>query len=159
MTVERVQPMTVSFRRQHDVLINAPAEAIYDFLSNPNFRPLWRPASAKVEAADRPLTRGETFREEWHLRRGIVVLNWIVLDDEPPNSWTIRADTEFVGPIVIRYCLEPEGDATRIIHHVTNPRRPSEPSLEQIQCVDEEIVSGLAALKRQVEDRLRTQAA
>ena len=49
MTVERVQPMTVSFRRQHDVLINAPAEAIYDFLSNPNFRPLWRPASAKVE--------------------------------------------------------------------------------------------------------------
>jgi uncharacterized protein YndB with AHSA1/START domain len=151
--------MTVSFRRQHDVLINAPAEVIYDFLSNPNFRPLWRSASAKVESADRPLTRGELFREEWHLRRGVVVLNWIVLDDEPPNSWTIRADTEIVGPIVIRYCLEPEGDATRIIHHVTNPRRPSEPSLDQVRCVDEEIVAGLAALKRQIEDRLRTQAA
>lgn len=151
--------MTVSFRRQHDVLINAPAEAIYDFLSNPNFRPLWRTASSKVEAADRPLTRGERFREEWRLRRGTMVLDWIVLDDERPNSWTIRADTDLVGPIVIRYCLEQEGDATRIIHHVTNPRRPSEPSLDQVRCVDEEIVAGLAALKRQVEDRLRTQAA
>jgi len=159
MTVEGVQQMTVSFRRQHDVLINAPAEAIYDFLSNPNFRPLWRTASGMVEAADRPLVRGEKFREEWRLRRGIVPLDWIVLDDERPNSWTIRADTEIVGPIVVRYCLLPEGDATRIIHHVTNPRRPTRPSLEQIQSIDEEIVAGLAAIKREVEDRLRTQAA
>lgn len=151
--------MTVSFRRQNDVLINAPAEALYDFLSNPNFRPLWREASRKVESADRSLRRGETFREEWHIRRGIVVLNWIVLDDERPNSWTIRADTDIVGPIVVRYCLEQEGDATRCIHHVTNPRRPSEPTPEQIQCIDQEIVTGLAALKRHIEDRLRTQAA
>lgn len=151
--------MTVSFRRQNDVMINAPAEAIYDFLSNPNFRPLWREASRKVEAADRSLRRGETFREEWHIRRGIVVLNWVVLDDERPNSWTIRADTDIVGPIVVRYCLEQEGDATRCIHHVTNPRRPSGPTPEQISCIDQEIVSGLAALKRHVEERLRTQAA
>jgi uncharacterized protein YndB with AHSA1/START domain len=151
--------MTVSFRRQHDVLINAPAEKIYDFLSNPNFRPLWRPTSNKIEAADRPLRRGERFREEWRHPGGIVVLDWIVLDDERPNSWTIRADTEIVGPMVIRYCLEPEGDGTRIIHHVTNPRRPSEPGLEQVRRVDEEIISGLAALKRQIEDQLRTQAA
>ena len=151
--------MTVSFRRQNDVLINAPAEAIYDFLSNPNFRPLWREASRKVESADRSLRRGETFREEWHIRRGIVVLNWVVLDDERPNSWTIRADTDIVGPIVVRYCLEQEGDATRCIHHVTNPRRPSGPTPEQIRCIDQEIVSGLAALKHHIEERLRTQAA
>jgi uncharacterized protein YndB with AHSA1/START domain len=151
--------VTVSFRRQNDVLISAPAETIYDFLSNPTFRPLWREASRKVEAADRSLRRGETFREEWHIRRGIVLLHWIVLDDERPNSWTIRADTDIVGPIVVRYCLEQEGDATRCIHHVTNPRRPSEPSLDQIRCIDEEIVAGLAALKRQIEDRQRTQAA
>ena len=151
--------MTVSFRRQHDVLINAPVEAVYDFVSNPNFRPLWRGASSKIEAADRSLRRGEKFREEWRLRRGIVALNWIVLDDEPPSSWTIRADTDIVGPIVVRYCLEPEGDATRCIYHVTNPRRPSGPSQDQVRCVDEEIVAGLAALKRQVEERLRTQAA
>jgi len=151
--------VTVSFRRQNDVLINAPAEAIYDFLSNPNFRPLWREASRKVESADRSLRRGETFREEWHIRRGIVVLNWVVLDDERPNSWTIRADTDIVGPIVVRYCLEQEGDATRCIHHVTNPRRPSGPTPEQIRCIDQEIVSGLAALKHHIEERLRTQAA
>jgi len=152
--------VTVSFRLQNDVLINAPVGAIYDFLCNPNFRPLWREASVKIEAAaDRPLTRGEKFREEWRLRRGTVVLDWIVLDDERPNSWTIRADTDIVGPIVIRYCLEPEGDATRCIHHVTNPRRPSGPSEEQVRCIEAEIMAGLASLKRHVEERLRTQAA
>jgi uncharacterized protein YndB with AHSA1/START domain len=151
--------MTVSFRRQHDVLINAPAEAIYDFLSNPNFLPLWRDAARNVEAPDRSLRRGEKFRYEWHIGRGFVTLDWVVLDDERPHSWTIRADTDIVGPIVIRWCLEQEGDATRCIHHVTNPRRPSEPSLDQIRNIEQDIVTGLAALKRQVEDRLRTQAA
>ncbi len=151
--------MTVSFRRQHDVLIEASAETIYDFICNPKFRPLWSAASEKVDAPDRPLKRGETFREEWHLRRGTIVLDWIVLDDERPNSWTIRADTDIVGPIVIRYCLEQEGEATRCIHHVTNPRRPSGPSPEQIRCIDEEIVSGLAALKRHIEEGPRTPAA
>jgi len=151
--------MTVSFRRQHDVLINAPAEVVYDIVCNPNARPLWCEASRKIEAPDRPLKRGERFREEWRTRRGIVVLNWIVLDDERPNSWTIRADTDLVGPIVIRYCLEEEGDATRCIHHVSNPRRPSEPSPEQVRCIDEDIIAGLAGLKRYVEERLRTQTA
>jgi uncharacterized protein YndB with AHSA1/START domain len=151
--------MTVSFRRQHDVLINAPAEVVYDIVCNPNARPLWCEASRKIEAPDRPLKRGERFREEWRTRRDIVVLNWIVLDDERPNSWTIRADTDLVGPIVIRYCLEEEGDATRCIHHVSNPRRPSEPSPEQVRCIDEDIIAGLAALKRYVEERLRTQTA
>ena len=151
--------MTVSFRRQHDILINAPAEVIYNIVSNPNSRPRWCEASRKIEAPDRPLRRGERFREEWRTRRGIVVLNWIVLDDERPNSWTIRADTELVGPIVIRYCLEEEGDATRCIHHVTNPRRPSEPSPDQIRSIEEDIIVGLAGLKRYVEERLRTQRA
>ena len=42
--------MTVSFRRQHDVLINAPAEVVYDIVCNPNARPLWSEASRKIEA-------------------------------------------------------------------------------------------------------------
>jgi hypothetical protein len=149
--------LTVSFRRQHDILINAPAEVIYDIVCNPNARPRWCEASRKVEAPDRPLRRGEKFREEWRTRRGTVVLNWVVLDDERPNSWTIRADTDLVGPIVIRYCLEEVGDATQCIHHVSNPRRPAEPSPEQIRCIEEDIVAGLAGLKRYVEERLRKQ--
>jgi len=151
--------MTVSFRRQHDVLINASAEFIYDIVCNPNSRPLWCETSRKVDSPDHPLKRGNRFREEWLTRRGIVVLNWVVLDDERPNSWTIRADTELVGPIVIRYCLEQNGEATRCIHHVTNPRRPSEPSPKQVQSIDEEIIAGLAGLKRHVEERLRTRTA
>jgi len=151
--------LTVSFRRQHDILINAPAGVIYNIVSNPNSRPRWCEASRKIEAPDRPLRRGERFREDWRTRRGIVVLNWIVLDDERPNSWTIRADTDLVGPIVIRYCLEEQGDATQCIHHVSNPQRPSEPSPDQIRRIDEDTIAGLAGLKRYVEQRLRTQTA
>lgn len=148
--------MTVSFRRQHDILINAPADVIYDIVCNPSRRPLWCEASRKIEALDRPLKRGERFREEWRARRGKIELNWIVLDDERPNSWTIRADTDLVGPVVIRYCLEEQGDATRCIHHVSHPRRPSEPSPEQVRCIDEDIAAGLAGLKRYVEEQLQT---
>jgi len=151
--------LTVSFRRQHDILINAPAEVIYNIVSNPKSRPRWCEASRKIEAPDRPLRRGERFREDWRTRRGIVVLNWIVLDDERPNSWTIRADTDLVGPIVIRYCLEEQGDTTQCIHHVSNPQRPSEPSPDQIRRIDEDTIAGLAGLKRYVEQRLRTQTA
>ena len=65
--------MTVSFRRQHDVLINAPAEVIYDIVSN--------------------------------------------------------------------------------------PQRPSEPSPDQVRCIDEDIVAGLAGLKQYVEGRMRGRTA
>jgi hypothetical protein len=148
--------MTVSFHRQHEIRIDAPAEAIYDVISNPNFRPLWCEATARVEAADRPLKRGERCHEEWRTRHGVLGLDWIVLDDERPNSWTIRADTDVVGPIVIRYCLSQDGAASRCLLHVNNPRRPSEPSPELLQRIDDETRAGLAGLKRLVEELLRT---
>ncbi len=148
--------MTISFHRQHEILIDAPAETIYDVICNPNFRPLWCEASIRTEAPDRPLKRRETFREEWRRRRGIVVLKWVVLDDDRPDSWTIRADTDLLGPIVIRYCLSPEGAATRCIEHVSNPRRPSDPSPDQLKRIDEEAIAGLAGLKQLVEQRVRT---
>jgi hypothetical protein len=148
--------MTISFHRHHELLIDAPAEAIYDVICNPTLRPLWCRDSSSIEAADRPLKRRETFREEWRRRRGIVGLTWVVLDDDRPDSWTIRADTDFIGPIVIRYCLAPEGAATRCIEHVSNPRRPFEPSPDQLKRIDEEAIAGLAGLKRLVEQRIRT---
>jgi uncharacterized protein YndB with AHSA1/START domain len=147
--------MTVSFRRQQEVLINAPAEVVFDIVSNPHRRPFWYEASHKVDAPDRPAKRGERFREEWRIRRGIILLDWIVLDDERPSSWTIRADTDLLGPIVVRYCFEQDGEATRCIHHASNPRRPSEPSSDQVQRIDEDISAGLTSLKRYVEDRMR----
>jgi hypothetical protein len=148
--------MTISFHRQHEILIDAPAEAIYDFICNPNLRPLWSQDSSSIEAPDRPLKRRETFREKWRRRRGIVGLTWVVLDDDRPDSWTIRADTDFIGPIVIRYCLAAEGTATRCIEHLSNPRRPSEPSPEQLRRIDDESTAGLASLKRLVEQRMQT---
>jgi hypothetical protein len=147
--------MTMTFRRQHEILIDAPAEAIYDVICNPNFRPQWCQSSSRIEAPDRPLKRRETFREEWRRHRGIVRLEWVVLDDDRPESWTIRADTDFIGPIVIRYCLAPEGAATRCIQHVSNPRRPSEPSPDQLRTIDGESMTELAAIKRLVEQRMR----
>jgi hypothetical protein len=148
--------MTITFRRQHEILIDAPPEAIYDFISNPNFRPLWCEASSRIEAPDRPLKRRETFHEDWRRHRGIIHLKWVVLDDDRPDSWTIRADTDFIGPIVIRYCLVQEGAATRCIQHVSNPRRPSEPSPEQLNSIDKESSTELAGIKRLVEQMMRT---
>ena len=151
--------MTVAFHRQHEILIGAPVEAVYDVIANPNFRRVWCEASSGIESAERPLKRGERFREKLRTRHGILDLNWVVLDDERPNSWTIRADTHVVGPIVLRYCLSQDGAETRCLLHVTNPRRPSEPSPDLLLRIDQDTREGLAGLKRLIEDRQGTQAA
>ncbi|MFZ2157984.1 MAG: SRPBCC family protein [Bradyrhizobium sp.] len=145
--------MSNSFERRHDILIEAPPEAVYDYVCNPNSWPEWLAASHRIDSADRALGTGETFREQWHIRRGEVVLDWKVLESDRPNAWTVQADTDFIGPIVVRYTFERVGDATRYTRHLRNPRRPTAASAEQIQRVDEEAQVGLGNIKRQVEQR------
>ena len=146
--------MPISFDRGHDIRIGTPPEAVFDYVCNPNSWPEWLAASHRIDSADRALKSGETFREQWHIRRGEVVLNWTVTESDRPHAWTVEADTDFIGPIVIRYTFEREGGVTKYTRHLSNPRRPTAPSDEQVQRMDEEAVVALANIKRQVEQRV-----
>lgn len=146
--------MSTSFERSHDILIEAPPEAIFDYVCNPNSWPEWLAASHLIQSENRALGLGETFREQWHIRRGEVVLNWTVVECDRPRSWTVKAETDFIGPIVIRYTFDRAGRSTKYTRHVSNPARPSAPSREQITRIDEEAAIGLANIKRQVELRV-----
>ena len=70
-----------------------------------------------------------------------------------------EAATDFIGPIVIRYTFERVGNVTKYTRHLRNPARPSAPSEEQLQRMDEEAVIGLANIKRLVEQRCASQSA
>jgi len=145
--------MGVSFQRSHDIMIDAPPAAIYDYVCNPNSWPEWLAASHHIDGEDRPLLQGETFREQWHIKRGEVRLAWTVTESDPPRAWTVEADTDFIGKIVVRYTFEPVGSATRYTRTLRNPDRPSEPSPEQVARMDEEALIGLENIKRNVEKR------
>jgi hypothetical protein len=145
--------MGVSFQRSHDIMINAPLAAVYDYVCNPNSWPEWLAASHHIDGEDRPLSRGETFREQWHIKRGEVRLAWMVTESDPYRAWTVEADTDFIGRIVVRYTFEPVGSGTRYTRTLRNPDRPSEPGPEQVTRMDEEALIGLKNIKRNVEKR------
>ena len=65
----------------------------------------------------------------------------------------MQAATDFIGPIVVRYTFERVGDVTKYTRHLRNPVRPSAPSDEQLERMDEEAMIGLGNIKRNVEQR------
>ncbi|KRR24606.1 SRPBCC family protein [Bradyrhizobium retamae] len=145
--------MGVSFERSHDIMIETPPPAVYDYVCNPNSWPEWLAASHHIDGENRPLLRGETFREKWHIKRGEVNLAWVVTESDPSRAWTVEADTDFIGKIVIRYTFEATAAGTKYTRTLCNPDRPSEPSPAQIARMDEEAAIGLQNIKRNVEKR------
>lgn len=135
---------TVAFERSHDILIDAPPAAVFDYVTNPKSWPEWLAASHHIDSADRSLRAGETFHEKWHTSKGEVRLDWIV-----------ETRTDFIGPIVIRYTCAPEAGGTRYRRTVTNPARPKPPTPEMIARIDEEARIGLGNIKAIVERRHR----
>ena len=69
---------TVAFECSHDIVIDASASAVFDYVTNPQSWPEWLAASHAIDSANRPLEAGEVFSEKWHIRSGEVALNWIV---------------------------------------------------------------------------------
>ncbi len=145
--------MGVPFERSHDIMIDAPPAAVYDYVCNPNSWPEWLAASHHIDGEDRPLLRSETFREQWHIKRGEVRLAWAVTESDRPSAWTVEAETDFIGRIVVRYTFEPVGSGTKYTRTLRNPDRPSAPSPEQVARMDEDALIGLANIKRNVEKR------
>lgn len=145
---------TAAFERSHEILIDTPAQAVYDYVTNPNTWPEWIAASHHIDCPDRPLRKGETFEEKWQTRAE-VLLRWTVLESNPHRLWIATADTDFIGPIVVQYTFEPVGAATRYTRTVRNPARPKPPTAEMVARIDAEARTALANIKRNVEGRVR----
>jgi len=146
---------TVRFERSHDILIDAPAEAVFDYVANPQSWPEWLAASHAIESENRWLAAGEKFHEHWQTRKGDVSLDWVVETSERPHRWVVRTTTDFIGPIVATYEMVPVGTQTRYMRRITNPGRSKEPTTEMIRRMDEEAKVALANIKRNVEARWR----
>ena len=144
---------TIHFERSHDILIDAPPQAVFDYVTNPHSWPEWIAASHELEGPDRPLKQGETFREQWKTRE-MVTLDWVVLECEPPRVWVARTGTAFTGPIVVRYPCVPEAGGTRYTRTVTNPARPKPVTPPMLERIDAEAATALGNIKANVERRL-----
>ena len=144
---------TSRFERKHETVIDAPAEAIFDYVTNPQTWPEWIAASHHIESANRPMTTEDTFSEKWHTRKGEVTLDWVITTCERPGCWIGETGAPFLGPIIVRYDIEPVTGGHRFTRTVTNPARPKPPTPEMIQAVDDEAATALANIKRHVEAR------
>jgi hypothetical protein len=144
---------TVRFERSHDIVIDAPAADILDYVSNPNSWPEWIAASHDIESPDKPLQAGDTFHERWHTRTGEVQLDWVVTDRNHPISWIAETDTSFIGKIVVRYDIELVEGGNRFTRTVINPVRPKPPTEDMVRRIDEEGALSLRNIKANVESR------
>lgn len=143
----------VRFERSHDILIDAAPAAVLDYVSNPKSWPEWIAASHHIDSPDRPLLKGERFREQWATRTGEVTLDWLVTERVDGKIWEARTHAGFIGDIVVRYEVESVGDGCRYRRVVTNPARPKAPTEDMIRRIDEEAALALANIKREVEAR------
>ena len=150
---------TVAFERSHDIVIDAPAAVVFDYVTNPQSWPEWIAVSHRVDSADRPLGRGETFTEQWFSRHE-VQLDWTVVEADWPRRWIAETRAEFLGPIVVRYDFEPLADGgSRFTRTVGNPARPKAPSAEVVGRIDAEAATALGNIKSRVEQAYAGRAA
>lgn len=147
--------MSVPFERSHDILIDAPPKAVFDYVTNPQSWPEWIKASHHIDSEDRPLTRGETFHEKWHIRSGEVAMDWVVEACDSPKLWIVRAETTFMGPIVIQYTCEAVEGGMRFTRTTRNPARPKPPTDDQLARMDAEAATALGNIKANVERRVK----
>jgi hypothetical protein len=144
---------TVAFERSHDVLIDGRPGDVLDYVSNPNTWPEWIAASHLIDSPDRPLVKGDSFREQWHTRSGETELRWRVTDSAPGRLWVGEADTTFIGKIIVRYDVEEVDGLTRFTRTMINPARPKAPTADMVERMDAEAEISLANIKRNVEAR------
>lgn len=142
---------TVPFKHSNSIVIAAPAEKIFDYVTNPKSWPEWLPSSHEIDCDNRPMGFGDTFHEHWSTRSGRVDLDWVVIACERPSLWIGLTHTSFIGPVVVHYSLEPAEGGTRFTRIVRNPQRPRAATEDQVRRIDEEAVLGLANIKKNVE--------
>ncbi len=144
---------TVPFKHSNSIVIAAPAEKIFDYVTNPKSWPEWLPSSHEIDCDNRPMGFGDTFHEHWSTRSGRVDLDWVVIACERPSLWIGLTNTSFIGPVVVHYSLEPADGGTRFTRIVRNPQRPRAATEDQVRRIDDEAKLGLANIKKNVEGR------
>ncbi len=142
----------VRFERSHDILIQAAAGDILDYVSNPNSWPEWIAASHEIRSADRPLEAGERFQERWQTRTGEVLLDWLVTRRDHPGLWEAETHTDFIGTIIVRYEVEPAAAGCLYRRTLINPARPRAPTPDMIRRIDEEAALSLHNIRTAVEN-------
>ena len=147
---------SMRFECSHEILIDAPAGDILNYVSNPNTWPEWIAASHQIDSPRRPLEAGETFREYWHTRTGVVVLDWLVTERDHPRLWVAETYTDFIGKIIARYEVEASAGGCRYRRTLINPARPKAPTEDMLRRIDEEAAISLENIKRAVEKRRGT---
>jgi uncharacterized protein YndB with AHSA1/START domain len=142
---------THPFAISHNVVIAAPPEAVFDYVTNPKSWPEWLPSSHALDCDDRPMGFGDTFHEHWSTRAGAVDLDWLVIACDRPTLWIGLTQTSFMGPVVVHYTFEAVDGGTRFTRILRNPARQKPPTTEMIARMSAEAELGLANIKRIVE--------
>jgi uncharacterized protein YndB with AHSA1/START domain len=142
---------THSFQRSHSIVIAAPPERVFDYVTNPKSWPEWLPSSHHIDCENRPMGFGDTFHEHWSTRSGPVNLDWLVLAADRPMLWIGLTQTPFMGPIVVQYDFAKIDDGTKFTRTLRNPARPKMPNDEMVARMDEEAELGLSNIKRIVQ--------
>ena len=143
---------TFPFEHRNDIVIAAPAEKIFDYVTNPKSWPEWLPSSHHIDCEDRPMRFGDTFHEHWSTRTGRVDLDWVVIACDAPRLWIgLTNATSFLGPIIVQYNCDDVAGGTRFTRTVRNPQRPKQATEDQVRRMNEEAVLGLNNIKAKVE--------
>lgn len=150
--------MTATFQTRHDILIAAPAEAVFDYVTNPRTWPEWIASSHELLCEDRPMGFGDMFRERWATRSGETMLDWLVIACERPGLWIGLTETPFTGPIVAHYTFVPEAGGTRYTRVIRNPARPRPVTDDMLARIEAEAETALRNIKAHVERRAATAA-
>lgn len=96
----------------NEVVIDAPIEKVYEYVSQPERWHEWHPASLSADAGSTGvLKEGDTFSEKIRIYGQETQMSYKVLIASPPNEFK----TEFTSPLIdgtIHYKLEKRGTGT-----------------------------------------------
>lgn len=97
----------------NEIIIDAPIQKVYDYVSQPDRWHEWHPASLSADTGTaKPLKKGDRFSEKIRIYGQETEMSYEVVIASPPNEFK----TAFTSPLVdgtIHYQLEKHGDSTR----------------------------------------------
>jgi uncharacterized protein YndB with AHSA1/START domain len=100
-------------KNTNEVIIDAPIQKVYDYVSQPERWHEWHPASLSADTGTaKPLKKGDKFSEKIRIYGQETQMSYEVVIASPPYEFK----TAFTSPLIdgtIHYKLEKQGDGTR----------------------------------------------